>query len=332
MIRTEHFWEDEQGAPILERNYKFITVNNQAGITERVRGWMDLLKIDDTSFDFEKLRDTHVSEENMRIFRRDAERTYVPKDEEHVDKRTKARQDRHVETLKLIVAEVQDYHQGLGYIAGFLGLFLEPEEVVKIGLTLHRDPKYASGYFMGAPQRFVADAKVFYKILEKKLPNLFKHLLSKGVLPEMFAVKYFVGLCLHVLPFSALFEFYEHYLTQGNEYLFKFALRYVETFESELMSAKTTADIMTILRAEDEKADWKLPHELLERHNKDDVFGEIVNSSDSVDLDCDLAGLRESEAQLVAAAVETARKRDQELKDMYSDDEIVFSDEEEEDD
>lgn len=331
MIRSEHFWEDEHGAPITERNYKFVTSENADEMIARVHGWMDLLKIDEGSFDFEKLRGTAVSNENMRIFRRDAERTYVPKDEEEIEARTKARQDKHVEILRLIVAEVQDYHQGLGYIAAFLSLFLETEDVVKIALTLHRDPKYSAGYFMGAPQRFVADAKVFYKILEKKHPTLYKHLMSKGVLPEMFVVKYFVGLCLHVLPFHALFEFYEHYLTEGNEYLFKFALKYVETFEAELMAAKTTSNIMTILRAEDEKADWKLPHELLERHHKDDVFYEIVASATSVDLDCDLEALRDAEAKVIAAAVEAARKRDQELKDMYSDDEIVFSDEEDED-
>jgi hypothetical protein len=328
MIQTENFWEDEHGAPILERNFKCVTVENAPEVTARVRGWMDLLNIEDSQFDFDKLRNTKVSEENMRIFRRDAERTYVPKDAENVQKRTQARQDKHVDNLKLIVAEVQDYHQGLGYIAAFLGLFLETEDVVKISLTLHRNPKYSSGYFMGAPQRFVADAKVFYKILEKKHASLHKHLLSKGVLPEMFVVKYFVGLCLHVLPFAALLEFYEHYLTQGNEYLYKFAIKYLETFEKELMEAKTTANIMTVLRAEDEKADWKLPHELLERHLKEDVFSEIVHAADSVDLDCDLETLREAEGKSIAAAVEAAKKRDQELKDMYSDDEIVFSDEE----
>jgi hypothetical protein len=150
---------------------------------------------------------------------------------------------------------------------------------------------------------------------------------SKGVIAEMFVVKYFVGLCLHVLPFSALLEFYEHYLSQGNEYLFKFAVRYLETFEAELIAAKTTSDMMTILRAEDERADWKLPHNLLERHQKEDIFAEIVNTAEAVDLDCDLSAMREAEGNAVAAAVEAARKRDLELKEMYSDDEITFSDE-----
>jgi len=296
----------------------------------RARGWVDLVD-SKGDVDFDMLRAEKVSEEHIRIFRRDAERTYVPKDDPEVDKRTKARQDKHVENLKLIVSEVKDYHQGLGYVAAFLGLLLDSEEVVKVALYLHRSTKYSAGYFMGAPQAFVADAKVMYKILEKQRPDLHKHLLSKGVLPEMFASKWFVGLCLHVLPFECLFEFYENFLTHGAEYIFKFAIRYMSEFESVLMEAKTTSAIMTILRAEDEKADWKLPHELHEKQVEENIFGRIVTEALSVELDCDLESLRSSERQSVAAAVEAARKRDQELKDLYSDDEIVFSDEEDED-
>ena len=327
MLRTANFWEDEHDAPILERNFKFVTSENVDALTARMVGWVDSLASETGEWDIEKLRSIEVSEENMRIFRRDAERTFVPKDDPVIEVRTKRRQDIHVENLRLIVAEVKDYHQGLGYIVAFLSLFLETDHVVKIALALSRSKKHSAGYFMGAPQRFVADAKVFYKILEKRNPSLHGHLCSKGVIPEMFAVKYFVGLGLHVLPFSALFEFYEHYLTHGNEYLFKFAVKYLETFESELMNAKSTSAIMTILRAEDERADWKLPPVLLERHLEEDIFSEIVNSAESVDLDCDLEKLREAEGASVAAAVEAARKRDNELKELYSDDEITFSDE-----
>lgn len=305
-----------------------MTHENEREIISRVNGWKDLLQIDKQEFDFEKLRSTDVSEENIRIFRRDAERTYVSKDSAEVDERTKERQDRHVETLKLIVGEVQDYHQGLGYIVAFLGLFLEPEDVAKYALTLHREEKYCKGYFMGAPQSFVADAKVFYKVLERHHPRIYSHLSSKGVLAEMFVVKWFVGLCLHVLPFSALFSFYENFFTHGSDYLFKFGLKYIETFETELMEANNTHSQMTILRAEDDRADWKLPPALIERHESENVFESIVVASIDLEFECDLESMRKNERESVAAAVLEAKRKDQELKDLYSDDEIVFSDEE----
>lgn len=331
MIRTEQYWDDELGAPILERNYNFVTTANQEELHSRVKGWMKLLEVDSQEFDLEKLRSTPISKETLRILRKDAERTYVSKDNKEVDARTKARQDMHVDSLKLVVAEIQDYHQGLGYIAAFLGIFLDVEDVAKLALCLHRSPNHSAGYFKGAPQRFVADAKVFYKILAAKNPTLHQHLSSKGVLPEMFVVKYFVGLSLHVLPFSALLEFYENFFAHGNDYLFKFALKYIETFQEELMAARTTADVMTILRAEDSRANWRLPQVLLKRHINEDVFSEIVRGAMTVELDSEHQAMRELEAKAVAAAVEAARKRDEELKAMYSDDEIEFSDEDEDD-
>lgn len=312
------------------RNYKFVSLENSEVMIGRVRAWLDIVDSKE-EVDLAKLREEKVSEEHMRIFQRDADRTFVPKDDPQVDKRTKVRQDAHVENLRQIVGEVKDYHQGLGYVAAFLSLFLGSEDVVKLALILHRSPKYSAGYFMGAPQAFVADAKVLYKILQKKNPGLHQHLISKGVLPEMFASKWFVGLCLHVLPFECLLEFYENFLTHGAEYIFKFAIQYMSEFESVLMEAKSTSSIMTILRAEDEKADWKLPHELYEKQMEKNIFGRIVTEALSVDLDCDLEELRSSERKAVAAAVEAARKRDQELKDLYSDDEIVFSDEDNDD-
>jgi hypothetical protein len=309
------------------RNYKFITSGNHDELAQRMKGWMDLFDKQE-DIDFEKLRGTVVSEEHLRIFRRDAERTYVPKDDKEVEKRTKERQDMHVENLRLVVAEVGDYHQGLGYIAAFLGLFSESDDVVRIALALHRNEKYSAGYFMGAPQRFLADAKTFYIILEKTKPELLNHLKSKGVLPEMFASKWFVGLCLHVLPYSALFEFYENYLTHGGEYLFKFAMEYMNTFESQLMECTSTSELMTILRAEDDRADWKLPPALHEMHVKDNIFDKIVAGALSVEFGFDIESIRSKQRAEVAEAVTKALKRDQELKDMYSDDEIVFSDEE----
>ena len=94
------------------------------------------------------------------------------------------------------------------------------------------------------------------------------------------------------------------------------------------MECKSTSTLMTVLRAEDERADWKLPQELLEKHLNESVFDIICSNALTVDLGCDLEDLRNVERAIVAAAVAAALKRDQELKEEYSDDGIEFSDEE----
>jgi len=297
-------------------------------MTSRVEAWSDLC----TGFHEIAIADDQhekcKEEQFLRIFLKDAERTYVPKSDPEQQARTLKRHEAHVHILRTVVSEVNDYHQGMGYIAAFLGLFLAPGQVCRFMLAMHRDPKYAKGYFSATPQRFVADAHVLNRILAIRRPALHAHFSKHGVLPEMYATKWFVGLGLHVLPYSALFDFYELYLEHGHSYLFRFAVAYVEAFEKDLLSAKDTSGIMTILRAEDPKCDWKPPADMIARHEKDDIFGQIVRSAVDIDLDVDLDTMRTEEGIRVAEAVERARKRDQELKDMYSDDEIVFSDEE----
>ena len=325
MLRTPHFWADENDSPLLARNFKFITHDNVDTLTDRVKSWIDLCDASNVKL---QSPSSCTSEEFLRIFLRDAERTYVPKHDKNAQERTKQRHDKHVEILRIAVAEIKDYHQGLGYIAAFLGLFLQTEDAAKLLLALHRNEKYSKGYFSATPQRFVADGKVLNRILLQHLPKLHAHLASKGVLPEMFATKWFVGLGLHVLPFEALFAFYEAFLTHGRQFIFKFGISYFRTFEAELLACKDTSTLMTILRAEDPKCDWKPTHDMIERQEKEDLFGQIVRDAMDIDLDVDLEKMREEESIAVAEAVARAKKRDEELKQMYSDDEIVFSDEE----
>ena len=331
MISSNHFWQDESDSPLLGRNFGFLAKDNVDMLTSRVKSWADLCSGYHTIEIDENQRLQCNEEHFLRIFRKDAERTYVPKDDAVQHDRTLLRHEAHVDILRTVVAEVKDYHQGMGYIAAFLGLFVEPMMVSKFMLALHRDSKYSQGYFSATPQRFVADANVLNRIMLKRRPVLHAHFASHGVLPEMYATKWFVGLGLHVLPYSALFDFYELYFQHGNTYLFRFAISYIEAFEKDLLAAKNTAAIMTILRAEDPRSEWKPPADMIAKHESDDIFGEIVREAVNIDLDVELEKLREEEAIRVAETVERARKRDQELKDLYSDDEIVFSDEEDDD-
>ena len=81
MLRTPHFWKDEGESPLLARNFKFITHENVDELTLRVQSWIDLIKgSEDIKVDVNQA-DSCTNEEFLRIFLRDAERTYVPKDE-----------------------------------------------------------------------------------------------------------------------------------------------------------------------------------------------------------------------------------------------------------
>jgi hypothetical protein len=313
MIRTPHFFEDERDAPLLARNYRFVTVETSDAVTARVRALRDLLPRQDTQ---EKSAGKTTDEEMLRIFRKDAERTYVEKSHnKEMQERTLERQNRHVEILARVVNIVGDYHQGMGYIAAFLGLFLEVEEVVEMMLILHEHDKYSKGYFSATPTKFVADGRVLTRIAEK---DIIDHLAKFGILPEMYMSKWFIGLGLHVLPFEYLIELYENFFLHGAEFLFAFGLAYLGHFRSALLEAKSTAALMTVLRAEDDTADWKLPKSI-HKEEFGTIMAEAINALEK--LPGDLETQRGEEQVKVAEQVRKAKERDEELKRMYADDE-----------
>jgi hypothetical protein len=74
-------------------------------------------------------------EKPERIFLRDAERTFV------------AEQDRQsfIKILQYLRKTFGDYHQGLGFTAGFLHLFFDEHQVVEICTILNTNDKYLKG-------------------------------------------------------------------------------------------------------------------------------------------------------------------------------------------
>ena len=60
------------------------------------------------------------------------------------------------------------------------------------------------------------------------------------LVPEAYASKWLIGLCVHVLPFDALLRFVEAFLEEGFVFLFKFALALVGALEPQLLACKPT--------------------------------------------------------------------------------------------
>ncbi len=90
------------------------------------------------------------------------------------------------------------------YMVAFLGMFLDTPILAGLVIRLGQSPLHSLGYFKAVPERFVADARAMFSALEVHMPAMATHVKSKGIVPEMFATKWFVGLGLHVLPFEVL--------------------------------------------------------------------------------------------------------------------------------
>jgi hypothetical protein len=188
----------------------------------RARAWLSLLPPAS-----EVPRVEYHDEVLPRIFMADAERTF----------RAPSRRQEHAALLQHVTERLGGYHQGMGFVASFLRLFLDEEETIRVLEATNAHPRYIPGYWRAQAVGFATDAQVLDYAMERELPQVHAHLRQHSLLPETFAQKWFCGLCVHLLPFAALFDFFEAFLERGHVFLLAFGLAVLEDLQSELLKA-----------------------------------------------------------------------------------------------
>lgn len=201
-------------------------------------------------------------------------------------------------------------------------LLFDSTTTLSILLKLTREPKYTPGYWRGAPEAFVRDAMVYGRLVQEREPEVAALLQQACVVPEAYASKWFVGLCVHVLPYKALFDFVEGFLRDGYLFLFKFSIALVQATKAKLLSFKPTQVnlILEVLRLDI----CQYPDDF----EGGVFFTEIVKAAAKVPLEqAHVDKLREEEGAVLAEKMRLLREREA-ARAPDSDDEIVFSDEE----
>ncbi|KXS12776.1 hypothetical protein M427DRAFT_71871 [Gonapodya prolifera JEL478] len=193
-------------------------------------------------------------DEHLRIFRRDAERTF----------KLKLNQDQQISVLSHYVKTYGDYHQGLSFVVSAIMLVADGSTegkeplVTKKQLALARriatalaedKEKYAMIEAWKAEAVISAvDGYVLMEILKKHRPQLSSQLERNGILPEIWFQRIRCGLCVHVLPLVALFPFLDHFFTYGQPFLRKFTLALLALLETRIAKAgNNTSRILEII-------------------------------------------------------------------------------------
>lgn len=327
MIENDAFWDKEVEAPLLDRNAGFITRKSVPALLTRANEWANLVE-DRGHVEIPEWKTTCSHPASLRIFELDAERTF--KDEKH-------RRDL-VETLCTIYDDIQDYHQGMGFIVAFLLLFLEKKRVAQLVLGLDRF--YVTGYFKAAPVAYVRDAKTYEYVLQKLFPDACKHITSL-VPAEAYCSKWFVGFNVHVLPFAALADFLDAFFASGEEFRFQYAMAVIQNTQRDILATRDVGKVLEYLRL-DAKVypnGKTAVHPPPTSHQSTDdskgsslpgsFFTKIVADALAFDLkDIDIDRIRETVVDEMAQEQARRQKREAELLLNEDDDEIVFSDEE----
>lgn len=179
-----------------------------------------------------------VTEENERIFRLDAERTFIS--EEH--------REMLCQNLKLVFSHVGDYHQGEGFVIAFLSLYLPAPDVVRLVVHLHENQ--LRGYFSCTPDAYLRDCRVLMKLLQGLNEKLYNHL--EGLLvPETFCSKWFIGMNVHVLPFEHVVSYIERVLSRGESYIFSFGLAFLLYHADAIIDCSDVSKILQLLRLDE---------------------------------------------------------------------------------
>lgn len=333
MLRDPDFWKTEASAPLLTRNAGFVTEQNANSRCDEAKLWLNLIPL---SFKQEVVDDIcpeseaeSTGEPEMdRIFYQDAVRTFT-------DETLRLKE---VAVLNAVYKSIHNYHQGLGFVVSFLRLFFDHNDTVL--LTLYLDAKILKGYFKIHNRDYLRDARLFEKLLLERDPELGKHLQTYTV-PGQYCSKWFIGMTVHVFPFQAVFNWFETLLAHGNIQLFKLGLAIMEINRPALMKFNSTSAITALLRFD--KSIYSDYKRVNEGANDDDDQQNLATESasaesgsfytamieTSLDIDLDEGHVEQLRTAIEAEMIEEELER-QAAVNEYSDDEIVFSDEEEE--
>lgn len=318
-ITQDKFWENEGGgdnpalcAPLLDRNSGLLGTaeGSNTEVLARAAKWAALCGAD-TVKELPKVTALKGAGTSESIIWRDAERTF----------KTEPFRKQMISVLELVADG--DYHQGMGYFCGFMLLLVPPADVAKILHRVGTQDKYTPGYWKGQPEAFVRDALVYQRLVKTRMPEVAAHLEKASLVPEAYAQKWFVGLCVHTMPFAPLLELFEAFLAEGNLFLFKLSVAIVEAIKDKILETKPgeVNKLFELLR---------LDKKLFPDDNKDFFFA-IVKAAKEGDVTAEeVKALREEENTKLQEKLVKVREREAELKaEDDDDDEIVFSDEDE---
>lgn len=187
---------------------------------------------------------------------------------------------------------VINYCQGMSYLGGMLLMFLPEKEAFWALVALLERKKYLYGYYDCKLERVQSLAKVFQKVVERKLPKVAEHLDSLSVDPLLFLPKWI--LCVYtLLPcWDSVLTIWDLLFLEGSVVLFQVALALMSLSSAKLLNIDDVNKVIPILQ--------KVPHEFC---NRDSLVSSLKTVKFEVwEIECIQAVIREEAKKVKAEA------------------------------
>lgn len=219
------FYETEivPGCTLTGKNEGFIEANGPEKMRERMLKWLSYTNaMHNAPLEFFPITDP--DEETTRVMILDAQRAF----NEPVHRK------KLVEYIYSFAHELGSYGQAMAYLAGVCLLALTEAETTSILRLVGRD--YIKGHWAAEARGFATNAWVTESFMRRRCPAVAAHLLRNNWFPHMYMQKILSGLCIHVLPWTQMFDFLDRFMERGFVYLMAFMLSIVEHFSKQLLA------------------------------------------------------------------------------------------------
>eukprot|EP01132_Coremiostelium_polycephalum_P006707 gene6707-8307_t len=256
MLKSEKFWETEYKIPLMKMERDFIKEEGLEKILERVAKWPELAglkKEDIKKVDLPEVKDPEE------IFSRDADRTFA----------TEENRKKLIKIITYLKKQFGDYQQGLSFVTSFFMLTMNDDENIALMIKIN---SMIPGYWKLEAVDFGVSAFTFYHILQDTFPKITQHLEKNTIDPGVFCHTWFLGLCVHLLPFKHLFQFFELFLVDGVDFLYRFGLGLFAVLGDRILASNNADVIFALIRLNESAV------------TEDHIFQAILDRSKDFDL------------------------------------------------
>jgi hypothetical protein len=179
---------------------------------------------------------TVANQKPSRLIREDVPRTFATEKNRAVL----------LDTCVRLQQRLGDYSQAMCFVAAYFSLLMRRERAFALTVTLGRNDRWVGSRWWDRVS-FGTEAFAFVELLALHDPEVHAHLARLTVLPEAYTQRWFLALCVDVLPYANLLHVMELFLQHGVVVMHRVGLAIVSTQRKAMLACTQTGQCIALL-------------------------------------------------------------------------------------
>jgi len=149
------------------------------------------------------------------------------------------------------------YVQGMGFLIAIFLSYLTEENAFWMMESIMKNYNLQELYYLGFPG-LKKELFVFLKLMQKLLPNIFRHFSKYKIYPTIYASSWYLTIFTNALSYDIVLRIMDCFLFEGKKILHRISLAILALKENEILSKKNLAEIMNVMKNIEENIDLDL--------------------------------------------------------------------------